>query len=654
MTFSNPFELSSLNGNNGFVINGIDEFDNSGFPVSGAGDINGDGIDDLIIGALNADPNSNNGAGESYVVFGSNSVAPSVELSSINGTNGFVINGIDTSDRSGRSVSGAGDVNGDGIDDLIVGASNAEPNGNSAAGESYVVFGSDSGFTASLDLSALDGTNGFVINGIDEDDYSGFSVSSAGDINGDGIDDLIIGASYAEFGNVYAGESYVVFGSDSGFAASVELSALDGTNGFVLNGIDEFDRSGYSVSGAGDVNGDGVDDLIIGARIADPNGNNYAGESYVVFGSDSRFAASVELSALDGNNGFVVNGIDANDFSGHSVSSAGDVNGDGIDDFIIGANGADPNGNSAAGESYVVFGSDSGFTTSLELSDLDGNNGFVVNGTDPNDSSGTSVSSAGDINGDGIDDLIIGAGSADPNGNNYAGESYVVFGSDSGFTASLELSALDGNNGFVVNGIDPNDFSGYSVSGAGDVNGDGIDDLIIGAGSADPNGNSAAGESYVVFGGGGILGSLDMNINRFQNSDVPGTFLFAGEEESSSIRSDFPQFEEEGFAFRVADETGDDLVEIFRFQSVNNPGTFLFVEEEERQSVNANFSEDFVEEGTAFFVLPATSAVGTTLFRFQNTNQPGTFLFANAEERTSILADFPQFVEEGAAFNVAI
>ena len=115
------------------------------------------------------------------------------ELSSLNGTNRFVINRIDVSDQSGRSVSAAGDINGDGIDDIIIGADNADPNGNNS-GESYVVFGSASGFGAALELSALDGTNGFVINGIDADDRSGTSVSAAGDVNGDGIDDIIIGA----------------------------------------------------------------------------------------------------------------------------------------------------------------------------------------------------------------------------------------------------------------------------------------------------------------------------------------------------------------------------------------------------------------------------------------------------------------------------
>ena len=500
-TFPAVFELSSLaagDGTDGFVLNGIDNSDFSGRSVAGAGDVNGDGVDDLIIGAYRADPNGNS-SGESYVVFGTSDGFPaSLELSALDGTNGFVLNGIDGVDESGRSVAGAGDVNDDGVDDLIIGASDADPNGNSGAGESYVVFGTRDGFPASLELSALDGTNGFVLNGIDADDFSGRSVAGARDVSGDGVDDLIIGAYRGGPNDNSSGESYVVFGTSDGFPASLELSALDGTNGFVLNGVNPVDFSGSSVAGAGDVNGDGVDDLLIGARSADPNGSA-SGESYVVFGRSDGVPASLELSALDGTNGFVLNGVDSGDESGRSVAGAGDVNGDGVDDVIIGARFADPDdGTSYAGESYVVFGTSDVVQASLELSALDGTNGFVLNGIDQDDYSGRSVAGAGDVNGDGVDDLIIGAERADPNGTS-SGESYVVFGTSGGFPATLELSALDGDNGFVLNGIDPFDGSGGSVAGAGDVNGDGVDDLIIGADGADPNGNDS-GESYVVFG----------------------------------------------------------------------------------------------------------------------------------------------------------
>ena len=537
-------ELSSLlavnggDGTTGFVINGVDAGEYSGYSVSSAGDVNGDGFDDLIIGTLFADANGTTEAGKSYVVFGkAGGFAASLELSSLDGSNGFVINGIDEYDYSGWSVSSAGDVNGDGFDDLIIGAFGADPNSSNFeydAGESYVVFGKAAGFAASLELSSLDGSNGFVINGVDENSYSGVSVSSAGDINGDGFDDLIIGTHIVESWHYAGGESYVVFGKAGGFAASLELSSLDGSNGFAIIGIDKlfnpFPPLRASVSAAGDVNGDGFDDLIIGVHYADSNGLTSAGESYVVFGKAGGFAASLELSSLDGSNGFVIKGIDEKDQSGYSVSSAGDVNGDGFDDLIIGAKWADPNGTTYAGETYVVFGKASGFGASLELSSLDGSNGFVINGINANDRSGESVSSAGDVNGDGFDDLIIGAAYANPNGNTSAGASYVVYGKAGGFAASLELSALDGSNGFVINGIDAYDYSGYPVSSAGDVNGDGFDDLIIGGSGASPNGIIYAGESYVLFGGdftGDVSQLGDANANTLTGTGAAEVLIGA-------------------------------------------------------------------------------------------------------------------------------
>ncbi|QLE44980.1 hypothetical protein FD723_30670 [Nostoc sp. C052] len=508
------FNLSDLNGTNGFAINGVNVGDSSGASVSSTGDINGDGLDDLIIGAPNADPNGNE-SGQSYVVFGSKSgFGNQFNLSTLNGTNGFAINGVNVGDSSGASVSSAGDINGDGLDDLIIGAPNADPNGNES-GQSYVVFGSKSGFSAQLNLSTLNGTNGFAINGINSADFSGYSVSSAGDINGDGLDDLIIGAPNADPNGNESGQSYVVFGSKSGFSAQLNLSTLNGTNGFTINGINSADFSGYSVTSAGDINGDGLDDLIIGAFLASPNGNN-SGQSYVVFGRKGSFGASFELSTLNGTNGFSINGINTYDESGVSVSSVGDINGDGISDLIIGALAADPNGEKS-GQSYVVFGSKGGFDAQFNLSTLNGTNGFAINGINPSDFSGQSVSNAGDINGDGLDDLIIGASSASPNGQ-FSGQSYVVFGSKGSFSAQLNLSTLNGTNGFVINGINPGDDSGQSVSSAGDINGDGFADLIIGAPVADPNGNNS-GQSYVLFGGKNI-GSSTPTLTGTAGADI--------------------------------------------------------------------------------------------------------------------------------------
>ncbi|MBH8554286.1 FG-GAP repeat protein, partial [Nostocaceae cyanobacterium CENA357] len=380
-----------------------------------------------------------------------------------------------------------------------------------------------------FNLSTLNGSNGFFINGFAAAAFSGRSVSSAGDINGDGIDDLIIGAVSPSYGS-YSGQSYIVFGKSSGFSASLELFTFNSSNGFLINGINAGDFSGSSVSSAGDINGDGIDDLIIGAVGADPNGSNNSGQSYVVFGNSSDFSSSLNLSSLNGSNGFVINGIAVYDYSGSSVSSAGDINGDGIDDLIIGASRADPNGESS-GQSYVVFGSSSDFSSSLNLSSLNGSNGFVINGIARYNASGYSVNSAGDINGDGIDDLIIGApGDFDTS---FPGQSYVVFGSSSGFSSSLNLSSLNGSNGFVINGIVALDYSGSSVSSAGDINGDGIDDLIIGASRADPNGVTYSGQSYVVYGNPAPV--LDLNGN---SSGIDFSTTFSGTP-VSIVNSDF-------------------------------------------------------------------------------------------------------------------
>ncbi|WP_417466237.1 beta strand repeat-containing protein, partial [Kordiimonas sp.] len=650
--FGSSFELSSLNGTNGFVINGSNNGYNAGASVSAAGDLNGDGFDDILVGASGADTNASD-SGSTYVIFGSPSIAavpfhsastvsfeenatgtvidvqasigfganddgltysiggedagffeiddetgeltfasaPDYEgradndgdgiyevtvlasdggqingqqtlavtvtddesdnlsgvlnLFSLEASEGFVINGVGAGDASGISVSGAGDINGDGIEDLIIGARGADINGESS-GSAYVVFGSDSGFNLSLDLSDLDGTNGFTLNGVDTSDQLGISVSAAGDINGDGIEDIVVGANLGDPNGQQSGETYVVFGSDSGFSATLDLSSLDGSNGFTLNGVDAYDLSGYSVSSAGDINGDGIDDILIGALRADPNASS-SGETYVVFGSDEGFSATLELSSLDGTNGFVINGTGDNKYTGQSLSAAGDVNGDGIDDILIGGSASNSSEN---GSAYVVFGSDSEFAAVLELSSLDGTNGFALNGPSSSDFVGRSVANLGDINGDGIDDIIVGGHGVDTS-NSSSGASYVVFGSNTSFAAAIDLSTLDGTNGFVINGVDTNDGSGRAVAGAGDINGDGFNDILIGAMSADPYSLTSAGEVYVVYGTDTAF-SAAFELADLEDGDQSTGFVIAGVNAGDQL----------GISLSSADINGDGVDDI--------------------------------------------------------------------------------------------
>ncbi len=451
-----------------------------GGPVDRAGDVNGDNLEDLLVGA---------GVGGVRVIFGptqgNNGVLNGQQL---DGNSGFVI----LNDAEYDSVlAGIGDINGDGLDDIAVGSLSG----------THVVFGSDAGFQRTLDVSSLDGGNGF------EFDSGATDLKRAGDVNGDGLADFVVGnANASPNGLAGAGVSYVIFGSRAAFSASLSPDALDGSNGFAVLGISAQDRSGRVVSRAGDFNHDGFDDFLIGAPYQTSDGKAEAGAAYLVFGGNA-FPAALSLADLDGGNGLVVKGSDIQDVAGAAVGAIGDLNHDGIDDIGIGAPGKGPFGvpSDYPGEVYVLFGGNfDGIDTVVE-EDLNGLNGLVLRGirggvipievdqTIWGDMAGADLDAAGDINSDGIDDLMIGAPHTviTPQRKG-VGQVYFVFGSSSAFPARLNLSDLDGENGFRINGTGTVDYYAVSVAGAADFNVDGRDDAMMGA--------SGQGETYVFYG----------------------------------------------------------------------------------------------------------------------------------------------------------
>lgn len=494
---NHPFQIFTLNGSNGFTLEGSQIEDLSGAAVSAAGDINGDGFDDILVGAYLADDAGKVDAGKVYVVFGqAEAFDPFLQLSNLNGNNGFIINGKESHHQLGWAVSSAGDFNNDGFDDILISAPSIEINGETNVGESYLIFGKATAYTATFDLTSLNGTNGFALQGENEFDFFGYDIDGIGDLNNDNFDDIIISAPFASPNQIqHAGSSYVIFGNNSNASGLLQVSSLNGNNGFRIDGRSTNDFSGFSLSGAGDFNNDNFNDILIGAYAADALGNVEAGESYLIYGHGGVYSSSVELGSLNGGTGFIINGIDSGDFSGREVSNAGDINNDNFDDILIGAPTALSNTNEQAGETYVLFGNNSN-SSSFDLITLNGTNGFILKGIAAQDYSGSALSSLGDVNSDGIDDILIGARDASPNGF-ASGAAYVYFGKTTGFTTTVNLNSLDGTNGLSIFGKNPENQLGAALSGLGDINGDNVNDFIIGAKGASAN-VVASGESYII------------------------------------------------------------------------------------------------------------------------------------------------------------
>jgi len=421
-----------------------------------------------------------------------------LDVSTLDGKIGLALRGVAERDECGKAVAPAGDVNDDGFDDLILGAPLAWRDGSNMVGESYVVFGTGGVHPARLELSTLDGSNGFTLLGARFGDFSGMAVSTAGDVNFDGISDVLVGAGIASPARIpEAGEAYVVFGSRAGFPAALALADLDGSIGFDVEGLAPPDRMGSALASAGDLNGDGIDDMVFGALGASPDGKSFAGESYVVFGTPG--LREVSLSALDGSNGFVLRGILEGERSGAAVQSAGDVNGDGIDDLILGAPMHRRPDASRVGAAFVLFGSKARFPAVVQLGALNGDNGFIVDGVQAGDICGSAVAGALDLNADGLDDVLIGCPNAWRDDSQRRGEVLVVYGRRDAFPARIDAGYYDGARGFRMAGAEIDDF-GFSVAAAGDVNDDGIDDAVIGAPRSSPGERRDAGAAYVVYG----------------------------------------------------------------------------------------------------------------------------------------------------------
>jgi hypothetical protein len=392
-------------------VDGVAGADQAGFSVANAGDVNGDGRLDALVGAPLANANGRADSGSAYVVFGQ-ATTTVIDLAAL-GTQGYRIDGASTGDYAGHSVENAGDVNGDGRPDALVGAPEVDNNGRANSGTAYVVFGKAT--TAAIDLNAL-GTQGYRIDGASAGDQTGVRVGSAGDVNSDGRPDALVAANATDDnGRTDSGGVYVVFGKAT--TTAIDLNAL-GTQGYRIDGAGAYDQTGDAVANAGDVNGDGRPDALVGAPLTDNNSRADSGSHYVVFGKAT--TTTIDLNAL-GTQGYRIDGAGAGDLAGYAVANAGDVNGDGRPDALVGAPRADNNGRTNSGSSYVVFGKTT--TTTIDLNAF-GTQGYRVDGAAADGESGSALAGAGDVDGDGRPDILFGAPLADNNGRTDSGSAY--------------------------------------------------------------------------------------------------------------------------------------------------------------------------------------------------------------------------------------
>ena len=526
----------SLN-NNAQSIDGLAADDWTGWAVAPAGDVNGDGFDDIIVGSPKADVLANDGSfifednGAAFVLFSDASgTFPTLDMVR-SGTRGFGIMGAASGDNAGFAVAGGVDINGDGLSDVVVGAPYAGTNGENS-GSTYVVFGkTGTNYVPLSDMNAGGSDYGFAIHGAFAEDYAGGTLV-VGDVNGDGLGDIVIGETVTRFlagtgsfelrdlledGTADPNLAYVVYGkTDNNVVQLANVAADYNEQGFAITRPSRKLFSGWhygaQVLPTGDFNSDGLTDFIVSHGLY----VDLSGTSYVVYGRIGGEAIKYNsiksnengikiIPEGSGNYGFDFGKATLNALPSFTTSHVGDVNADGVDDIALLL--TDTGCCSAIDHprAYILFGGVD-VADEINLADIaQGNGGFVIH----NDASNIdhsdlqvilgSIGGAGDLNGDGFDDIIIG----DPFAEDNKGRVYAVYGREG--TAPVYLSEIiETSQGFYSEG-NGGEQLGQFIASAGDINGDGIKDIQFGTPSSNKNNQNNTGAVYVLNGDGKLV-----------------------------------------------------------------------------------------------------------------------------------------------------